>query len=233
MLDGAGSAGVIAIAVATAVLAYLMGATYVGAEWSTRSMVALLFWEPRRDRVMAVKLAVLAAATALLGDRRRERLAHRRAGARRRSWIGRSRIVGGFRRGVAALFAGAGRGVMLVVLIGLLGFGVANLLRNTGGALGFGFLYFVIIENLVGALRPAWQEWLVTSNAIALLAPGGNTLYVTGLRRRPRRLPVRRDRSRREQPAWRPRPHRGDHGRCRGRRGPVRPPRPRLTAPRT
>jgi hypothetical protein len=65
-LDGAGSAGVIAIAVATAVLAYLLGATYVGAEWSTRSMVALLFWEPRRARVMAAKLTTLAVATALL-----------------------------------------------------------------------------------------------------------------------------------------------------------------------
>ncbi len=46
---------------ATAVLLFLVGATAIGAEWSSRSIVALLFWEPRRLKVMAVKLTVTAA----------------------------------------------------------------------------------------------------------------------------------------------------------------------------
>lgn len=127
-LDGAGSAGVIAIAVATAVLAYLLGATYVGAEWSTRSMVALLFWEPRRARVMAAKLTTLAVATALL------------AVLAEGTWLIAARVLAATRgtttgpEGVwGELFASAGRGVLFVVLIGLLGFGLANLVRNTGG----------------------------------------------------------------------------------------------------
>lgn len=61
-LRGMGTGGAVAFGVAGAALAFLLGATFVGAEWSTRSMVALLFWEPRRGRVMAAKLVVVAGA---------------------------------------------------------------------------------------------------------------------------------------------------------------------------
>ena len=48
-------------------LAFLIGATWIGAEWSTRSLVALLFWVPQRMKVMGVKLVVLVVASALFG----------------------------------------------------------------------------------------------------------------------------------------------------------------------
>src|SRR3712207_2698881 len=60
-------AGATGFAAAAAVLTFLVGATWIGAEWSTRSIVALLFWEPRRYRVMGSKLAVLVVAAAVLG----------------------------------------------------------------------------------------------------------------------------------------------------------------------
>lgn len=72
------------------------------------------------------------------------------------------------------LIGSAGRGVLLVVL---LGFGVANLLRNTAAA--FGFVSFATVENVLRALRPRWQEWLITDNAVALLQHGGLRLFVS------------------------------------------------------
>ena len=42
-----------------AALAVAIGATWIGAEWSSRTIVALLFWVPRRLQVMAATLAVL------------------------------------------------------------------------------------------------------------------------------------------------------------------------------
>lgn len=172
-LARAGQAGVVGVSAALGALAFLIGATYVGAEWSTRSMVALLFWEPRRWKVMAVKLVVLAGALALV------------ALVVEAAWLGAAQLLANVRGSGAVpagtwsdLLTGAGRGALFVVLTGLLGFGAANLIRNTGAALGVGFVYFAVVENIIRVLRPRWQEWLLTDNAAALLANGGITIYV-------------------------------------------------------
>ena len=60
-------AGAVGFGVLSAVLAGLIGATWIGAEWSSRSLVALLFWVPQRMRVMGTKIAVLVGAALLLG----------------------------------------------------------------------------------------------------------------------------------------------------------------------
>lgn len=170
-------AGSAAMAGGTAALAFLLGATYVGAEWSSRSMVALLFWEPRRMRVMAVKIGVLVGAAALLTV------------VGQAIWWGTARVMsaalgktGDLSPGFYGdLLAQQGRAVVLVVLAALLGFGVANLVRNTGAALGVGFLYFAVIETAVRNLRGGrYQEWLLTDNAAALLLEGGHRIYVYG-----------------------------------------------------
>lgn len=162
------------VAAATAALAFLIGATYIGAEWSSRSIVALLFWEPRRVRVMAVKLAVLTAAAALLGV------------LTQAIWWGTARLMAaalGTAKGLPSGFYGhllaqQGRAVVLVVLAALLGFAFSNLVRNTGAALGVGFVYFAVVETAVRAIHPAWQEWLLTNNAVALVKSGGLRLYL-------------------------------------------------------
>jgi hypothetical protein len=174
-LDEDGRNGLLAVAIATAGLAFLLGATYVGAEWSTRSMVALLFWEPRRLKVMVTKLLVLAGAAVVL------------AVAAQTAWLLVARYVLAATRGTTAvpdgtwgeLVAGAGRGVLLVVLFGLLGFGIANLLRNTAAAFGAAFVWFVIAENVLRGLLPASQPYLLTQSAVALLSEGGSSVYVS------------------------------------------------------
>ncbi|CAA9343373.1 MAG: hypothetical protein AVDCRST_MAG07-2777 [uncultured Frankineae bacterium] len=168
-----GPAGAAVVAAATAAFAFLVGATWIGAEWSTRSIVALLFWEPRRVKVMLAKTTVLALTIAVL------------AAATQAVWAVAARVLAETRGTVDAppgfwreLAAAGGRSVLLAVLVALLGFALANLIRNTAAALGAGFVYVVVVENAVRALRPAWQEWLLTTNAAALVLEGGTSFLL-------------------------------------------------------
>jgi hypothetical protein len=171
-LSSDADSGAVGVAAVAAALAFLVGSTFVGAEWSSRSMVALLFWETRRPRVMGAKLLVTALAAALLGS------------LMQALWLGMATVLqsvaGDGTRPPAGFWSGllatSGRGVLLAVFAGLLGFGLTNLLRNTGAATGVAFVYVAIVETAVSALRPAWQPWLLTNDAAALVLPGGLTL---------------------------------------------------------
>jgi ABC-type transport system involved in multi-copper enzyme maturation permease subunit len=166
--------GALAFAAASAVLAFLIGATWIGADWSSRSIVALLFWETRRNRVLAAKVTVLAGAAALL------------AVVAQVSWLAMAGIwsaAAGDGQTVpqgfwADLAATAGRATLAVVLVAVLGFGLTSLVRNTGAALGIGFVYFAIVESVIGGLRPHWQPWLLRSNIGGLVEDGGLTIYI-------------------------------------------------------
>ena len=168
----AGKDGALGVAALTAALAVAMGATWIGAEWSSRTIVALLFWVPRRLQVMGAKLAVLIGAAALFGV------------LAQAAWLATAGVweaaVGGpdplpedF---WSELLQTQGRGVLLVVLAAVLAFGLTNVVRNTGAALGIAFVYTAIVENIVRALRPHWEPWLLTSNALGLVQDGGYTI---------------------------------------------------------
>ncbi len=128
--------GVVAGSVVTAALLFVIGATFIGAEWSTRSIVALLFWQPRRLKVLAVKAAVTALVATVL------------AVAAQAAWTAAAMLLAKLRGRTdvpkefwSNVLEAQGRGVLLVVLFALLGLGMANLLRNTGAALGVAFAY--------------------------------------------------------------------------------------------
>jgi hypothetical protein len=169
-----GADGALAFAGLSAVIAALIGATWIGAEWSTRSLVALLFWVPRRMQVMTAKVVVLVGASALLGV------------IAQVGWLGMSGILRaavGLDRDIpegfwSDLLQTQARGVLLTVVAALLAFGLTNLVRNTGAALGIAFVYLVIVENAVRAMRPNWQPWLLSDNALGLVQQGGNTLTI-------------------------------------------------------
>ena len=166
--------GAVAVAGAVAALSYVLGATSIGAEWSSRSVVALLFWESRRSRVMAAKLAVLAGAVVVVSV------------VAQLLWTAAAYVMAANLGSTGPLPDGFGgdvlgvqaRGTLLAVLIAFLGFAVTNLARNTGAALGVGFVYFAIVENAVRAIRPAWQPYLLADNAAALLLKGGQTVFI-------------------------------------------------------
>lgn len=166
--------GALAVAFTTAALAFVIGATYAGAEWSSRSIVALLFWEPRRLKVMGTKLAVITAAVAVL------------AVVAQAAWLGVGALLATTRGpGLDApdgfwgdLLAQQGRSVLLVVLTALLGFGLANLTRNTGAALGLAFVYFAVVESAVRVVRQVWSPYLFGESAGALVTEGGISVFI-------------------------------------------------------
>ena len=169
-----GEGGAAGFAGAAAIIGFLVGATWIGAEWSTRSLVALLFWIPQRLRVMTAKITVLVVAAAVFGV------------VMQLAWLAMAGILDAFAGSGnplpdgfwEALLALQGRSVLLVVLVALIGFGLANLTRNTGAALGIGFVYFSILETALRVLRPTWEPWLLSNNAVGLVEPGGTRLFV-------------------------------------------------------
>ncbi|MGY2002977.1 hypothetical protein [Blastococcus sp. SYSU DS1024] len=165
--------GAIAFAAGASVLAFLVGATWIGAEWVTRSIVALLFWVPDRLKVMGTKIGVLVLAAAGIGV------------AAQAAWLAMAFVLraavgtdGPLPAGFwSDLLAVQGRGVLLTVLIALLGFGLANLTRNTGAALGVAFVYVAVVENALRVWDPMLDRWLVIANSVALVNPGGVRIY--------------------------------------------------------
>ena len=160
------------IGVLVAGFCFLVGATWIGAEWSQKTLMALLFWEPRRLKVFFTKIAVAVGAMALLATL--AQLVWLGVGSYFASAKGTSRVTDDF---WSDTFALQGRCVLLAVLLGLIGFGLANLIRNTGAALGIGFVYF-ILELIAMGVRPAWQVWALTVNVAALVYPGGVPVYI-------------------------------------------------------
>ncbi|MBV9822166.1 MAG: hypothetical protein JO144_07975 [Actinobacteria bacterium] len=167
----------LAVGVATAMLAFLLAATFIGAEWSTRNLVAWLFWEPRRLRVMAAKLLVLLAF--VLGLALLAQLA----------WFGTAKLLLHYRGApVATLGPQAAhfwthlvqaqlRGALLAVATALIGFGLASLMRNSAAALGVAFVYFAVVETVVRALNRNLQPYLVTTNIGGWIAEHGITVF--------------------------------------------------------
>lgn len=161
-------AGVTGVAIGSALIAFVIGASYVGAEWHAGTMQALLYWEPRRGRVLfakAVALVVVMVAFMLV----LQAIAYAvtlTTGATRGSTEG---VTTGLHLSNLLRMT---RGAAIVSFAGLLGFAFAGLSRFTGAALGVAFCYFAIIENLIRGLRPGWQRYLVGENVAAVFEKG-------------------------------------------------------------
>ena len=85
-----------------------------------------------------------------------------------------------------------GRSVSLAVLAALIGFGLANLTRNTGAALGIGFVYFAILETAIRILRPMLGAVAAVEQRRRTGRAGWDHRVRAERRRRPDRHRVRR-----------------------------------------
>jgi ABC-type transport system involved in multi-copper enzyme maturation permease subunit len=149
---------------------WMLGASAIGAEWHSGHLTTILTWEPRRWRVIVAKIAacltgvfvVSSVVQALLGVA----LAIDAAGT------GSTTGVDGAWLSESA--EAAFRIALLSTIFAGFGFALAAAGRNTAVALGVGFGYLVIVENLVRGLRPEWAPWLLTDNA-ALFIIGSTT----------------------------------------------------------
>ena len=166
----------IGIGMVVAIVAFIFGATLGGADWSNRTMPALLFWEPRRWRVYLAKVASLAlGVVALLAVASVVWVAvYSALISVHGTWDdGSSGLVGDSARSLAVA------GVLCAVAASV-GFGIANLTRNTGAALGAAFVYFVIVETSVTIFAPWLLPWLFNANLGAMLTEGGLNEDVNG-----------------------------------------------------
>jgi ABC-2 type transport system permease protein len=140
--------------------AFLIGASFVGAEFSSGSIGNWLTFEPRRMRVYGSKLlaaaigmvpvaavvyAILLAGTFLIIDQ-----LGITAGTTGKVW--------------GDLTAQAGRGVLVVAVGAALGGVVGLLLRHTAAAIGVAMGYIVLVEGVFGGVLTKVQPWLVKLN---------------------------------------------------------------------
>lgn len=158
-----------------AVYAFLVGATYAGAEWAAGTIQALLTWEPRRVRVLLAKLAALSIAVVVVGVIGHAVLTTFAAVA--------SKADGsytGFDDGLLrTVLLAQVRALALGVFGGALAFGISGISRSTGATLGVGFVYFAIAEQLLRVFVPRLNPFLV-GNGIGAWLTGEVTLAMPG-----------------------------------------------------
>jgi hypothetical protein len=177
-----------------AIVAWLIGASLIGADWRAGSFATLLTWEPRRVRVMIAKaiaavlvsfIIVMVLEGLLVGALFPSALYHGSTSVHcplpcvrfpSSSAFWRQFIYLGLRSG--GLAAGAA----------LTGFSLAAIGRNTAASLGAGFFYLAIVEGaIVGNFIPKARPWLLVRNAIVFInntrieAVGNRTPLQAGL----------------------------------------------------
>ncbi|HVM35899.1 MAG TPA: hypothetical protein VM784_11210 [Actinomycetota bacterium] len=141
--------------------AWVIGASFVGAEWQKGTMTTTLTWEARRGRVLAAKfaaaglaifvwhLALMALMLVLLSPT----MVLHGTGTLDVTTVANSALRGATLGAFAAVAAGA------VTMIG----------RTTAAAIGAGFAWFAVLEGFGRALRPQWSRWFVGENAGSFL----------------------------------------------------------------
>jgi ABC-type transport system involved in multi-copper enzyme maturation permease subunit len=153
-----------------ALMAFVIGASFVGAEWSSGGMMNLLLWRPQRLTVLGTKLIALLVGIAVL------------TAVTLAAWTGIFYLIGKLRGTTTGMTSGAWqslgltevRALVLVLAAAALGFGLASLGRHTamalGAAVGVVILFqfgLVTVLSLAGVkfaqvlLVPFWvQAWM-------------------------------------------------------------------------
>ncbi|MER7439368.1 ABC transporter permease subunit [Micromonospora avicenniae] len=151
-----------------ALVGFVIGASFVGAEWSSGGMMNLLLWRPKRLTVLATKLAALL--TGMLAVALPAAVA----------WFAGFWLVATFRGSTEKVTSGvwqsAGltglRALLLVLVVSTLGFALASLGRHTAMALGgvvavavVGQFGLGILLDMAGVRFP--EAWLLPTYALA------------------------------------------------------------------
>jgi hypothetical protein len=150
-----GTSGILAL------LAWVIGASLIGAEHQSRSLTTTLTFVPQRGRVFAAKAG---AALAVAG-----------------TWVVLTLSAIGVGLLPTLLAHGAGlpgdpgfwsvagvvlRGSALAAVAAAMGFAIASLGRSTAAALGVGFAYIMVIENILGSSLRGWRPWMLLGNTV-------------------------------------------------------------------
>lgn len=153
----------------TAFAFLLLGASFIGAEYSSGALANWLTFVPQRGKVFAAKLLALLSTTAVV--------AALVSAVTVRLAAVVTRTVHQPVSGVAKLLATGGRGVVITAIAALAGFAIALLTRHTiaaaGIVLGYLFVSFVLqgFMSSVAALQKV-KPYLPENNALAFLQHG-------------------------------------------------------------
>lgn len=186
----------IGVGVVGTLIAALLAATAAGADWSSRSIITLLTWEPRRLRFFGTRLlaiglyvagfGVLVQAVTLGLGSLTVQLRGTWDPAPQRFEDGMPTPSGSpAERGADQslwpdLLSLSGRTVLVMVIVAVMSAALATVFRSTGGVLGVAFGWFAVVEIGVHALfgaRPV-VRYMLTDNLTAALVPGGTNLYL-------------------------------------------------------
>ncbi|MGW1058797.1 ABC transporter permease subunit [Micromonospora rubida] len=153
-----------------AVIGFVVGASFVGAEWSSGGMMNLLLWRPRRLTVLMTKLAALLTGLVALTV------------AAAVVWTAGFWLVGSLRGSTAKMTGGVWqsfaltglRGLVLIVVAATIGFALASIGRHTAMALGGAIGLTVVGQFGVGILLAMAgtrfiEAWLLPTYAMAWL----------------------------------------------------------------
>lgn len=151
-----------------ALLGFVVGASFVGAEWSAGTMAGLLLWEPRRIRVVLAKVAGLSLVLGVAGALVMAAVLAGDYGVA--AW--RGDLTAASRGFLTSAGIAAARGVALGIGAGISGLSLAGITRHTSAALGIGFAYFVGAEVVLRNLWHGATPWLLTLNTAAWLLHG-------------------------------------------------------------
>jgi ABC-type transport system involved in multi-copper enzyme maturation permease subunit len=158
----------LAIGVMLALMGYLVGASFVGAEWQHGTMSGLLLWEPRRVTVFLAKLFALLTGLVLIG-------AVTYAVGFGAHWLVADQRgdAGGLTRGMLeSLGLASARGVALALVVAMCGFAIAYAVRLSAAALGAAIAYVIGAEVGLRILSQESQRWLLSENISAWLERG-------------------------------------------------------------
>lgn len=153
-----------------ALFAFAVGASFIGAEWSSGGIMNLLLWRPRRVPVLTGKLVTLLAAVTATWL------------VLAAGWVALLWGIAAFRGRLGTITSGVVqsmaltslRTLALVLAAAAIGFGVASLGRNTSTALGLAVGYVVVLEigtrivlGIAEVIKP--ERWFLSSYAVAWL----------------------------------------------------------------
>jgi ABC-type transport system involved in multi-copper enzyme maturation permease subunit len=158
------------------VVAWLIGASVIGSDWQSRTITTILTWEPRRVRVLLAKVVSCIVVATVFAVVAQALL----AGALLPSAYLHGTTAGTGGTWLRSVFGVLGRGTLLVAIATAVGFSVASIGRNTAAALGIGFAYFLVVENVVGNFLEDFRRWLVLGNAIVLVSGENSGGEVSG-----------------------------------------------------
>jgi hypothetical protein len=163
--------------VSLALVAWVVAASFIGAEWHHGSLATTLTWEPRRVRLLVAKAAACSAVVALTTLLLQALL----VAALLPAALARGTTVGADRAWAAELAATGIRVAVLAGLIAVVGFSLAAIAQNTAASLAAGFFWFYFVEQVLGFLRPGTRPWLLGVNAERLvLGSTSDALAVDG-----------------------------------------------------